>query len=119
VAAINGVHDVSDGGVAVAMAEMALASQVGFRADLGADPSATALFGEAPSRVVFSVDAATVVEFIARAVASGLTAEVMGVAGGDRLVVEGALDVALEAATAAWRDALPGALALVAGGAAS
>jgi phosphoribosylformylglycinamidine synthase II len=110
---INGVHDASDGGLAVAMAEMALASQVGFRADLGTDPQASTLFGEAPSRVVFSVPGASVRGFSDRAAASGLAASVIGVAGGDRLVIEGAVDVGLEAATAAWKNAIPGALALV------
>ena len=31
----------------------------------------------------------------------------LGLAGGDRLVVDGAFDVALEAAAAAWREAIP------------
>ncbi len=37
---------------------------------------------------------------------------VLGQAGGDRLIVEGLLDVAIAAAVAAWRDSLPQALAV-------
>ena len=34
---VNGIHDVSDGGLAVALSEMAFAGEVGFRVDLATD----------------------------------------------------------------------------------
>ena len=48
---LAGVHDVSDGGLAVALAEMAIASGIGFQVDSAIHGHAT-LFSEAPSRVV-------------------------------------------------------------------
>jgi phosphoribosylformylglycinamidine synthase len=106
---IDGVHDVSDGGVGLALAEMAVRSQVGFRVSGIADHAA--LFGEGPSRVILSVtpDALAVVQSRADAVSVGWT--VLGRAGGDRLIFDGLLDVSMADAVAAWRDALPRALA--------
>jgi hypothetical protein len=43
-------------------------------------------------------------------VAAGVAATLLGQAGGDRLVVDGLLDVALEAAVTAWSERLPSAL---------
>jgi phosphoribosylformylglycinamidine synthase len=47
------VHDVSDGGLAVCLAEMAIHSGVGARLDLGADP--VELFGETGGRAVLAL----------------------------------------------------------------
>jgi phosphoribosylformylglycinamidine synthase II len=109
-AGVHGIHDVSEGGVAVALAEMAVAAGVGFEVDLPA--GAVALFGESPSRVLFSVAPEAAGTIAGRAAAARLLARRLGRAGGERLVVAGALDVSLAEATAAWRDALPSALAL-------
>lgn len=55
-------HDASDGGLAIALAESALAGELGVRADLSAAPGAAdlsvdaALFGESGARLVLSVD---------------------------------------------------------------
>jgi phosphoribosylformylglycinamidine synthase len=106
---VDGVHDVSDGGVAVALAEMAIAGGVGFSVDLGADgcSAAEACFSESASRFVLAVPDDGVAAVLARARAAGVAAEVVGEAGGERLVSRGAFDVPLDAATRAWRDALP------------
>jgi len=105
---VDGVHDVSDGGVGVALAEMAVTSGVGFQVE--GVPDHAALFGEEPSRVVFSVPDSGRSELQRRAEAAGLGFSPLGRAGGDRLVVAGLVDVALAAAEAAWRGALPAAL---------
>jgi phosphoribosylformylglycinamidine synthase len=109
-ATLDGVHDVSDGGIGVALAEMAVGSGVGFRVSGIADH--VALFGEGPSRVVLSVPEATLDKVAARIAAAGLIVADLGRAGGDRLVVDGLLDVSLADATAAWRGSLPNALGL-------
>ncbi|MEA2971628.1 MAG: phosphoribosylformylglycinamidine synthase subunit PurL [Actinomycetota bacterium] len=107
---LAGVHDVSDGGAAVALAEMAIASGVGFHVDFGGHHAA--LFSEAPSRVLLCLaDAESWTTVLARAEVAGLTLAPMGTAGGDRLVVEGLLDLPLAQVNASWRDALPGRLA--------
>ena len=45
---IDTCHDVSDGGVAIALTEMALSGDIGVTIDIGADVSAPWLFGEDP-----------------------------------------------------------------------
>jgi phosphoribosylformylglycinamidine synthase len=87
---------------------MAVRSQVGFRID--GVPDHLALFGEGPSRVVLSVPEPAVAEVRARADAAGVGWQDLGMAGGDRLVVEGLVDVPVADATAAWQAALPDAL---------
>ncbi|MDA8046222.1 MAG: phosphoribosylformylglycinamidine synthase subunit PurL [Actinomycetota bacterium] len=108
---LHGVHDISEGGLAVALAEMAVSSQVGLLADLGHSPSAAELFGEAPSRVVVSVAPEVAERLEAEVRAAGLSATVLGRAGGERIVVGGALDVGLDQAVRAWKGALPEVLA--------
>jgi phosphoribosylformylglycinamidine synthase II len=109
---VDGVHDVSDGGLGVALAEMAVRSEVGFRVEGITDHAA--LFGEGPSRVVVSVPAPALAEVQARATAAGLGVIELGRAGGDRLVVDGLVDVSLAEARAAWLGALPEALGVAA-----
>jgi phosphoribosylformylglycinamidine (FGAM) synthase-like enzyme len=114
---VDGVHDCSDGGLAVALAEMAIAGEVGFAVrpagSLAAMAPALACFSESASRVVLSVAPARVDEVLRRAAGSGVPAVELGEAAGDRLVMEGAFDVALADAASAWREALPRALGTV------
>ncbi|HET6875311.1 MAG TPA: phosphoribosylformylglycinamidine synthase subunit PurL [Acidimicrobiales bacterium] len=112
---VGGIHDVSEGGLALALAEMAVSSQAGFRVDLGSAPGACDLYGEAPSRVILSVPPDRSKSVIERATAAGLQAQAIGTAGGDRLSIAGAVDIGLDRATSAWKSALPETLALVSG----
>ena len=105
---VAGVHDVSEGGLGVALAEMAVRSEVGF-AVAGLDGAAD-LFSESPSRVVVCAAPEAVAEVESRAAAAGVPVSSLGTAGGDRLVVEGLLDVGLAEAIAAWRGAIADAL---------
>jgi phosphoribosylformylglycinamidine synthase len=107
---VDGIHDVSEGGLAVAVAEMAVRSGVGCR--VVGPLSAEDLFGEGPSRVVVSVPADRFDALAERAGAADIELIDVGVAGGDRLVIEGAVDLDLAEATTAWRTALPQHLAL-------
>ncbi len=104
--AVLGVHDVADGGLAVALAEMAVASSLGFRVAGLAGPEE--LWTEAPSRAVVCTAAPAVVT--ARAAAAGVPVRALGSVGGDRLVVDGLLDVGLASAVAAYRGAIPSAV---------
>ena len=108
---VAGIHDVSDGGLGVALAEMAVRSGVGF--DVASIGSHAALFSESSSRVVLCVRPGPVAldEVLQRASAAGVPASVLGTAGGARLVADGLFDLGLPEATAAWRDAIPRALA--------
>jgi phosphoribosylformylglycinamidine synthase len=101
-----GAHDVSGGGLGLALAEMAVRSGVGVRAG-GVDGHAE-LFSELPSRVVVATSRPTAV--LERAGRAGVPAAVLGQAGGQRLVVDGLVDLALDGVAGAWRAALPRAL---------
>jgi phosphoribosylformylglycinamidine synthase subunit PurL len=105
---VSGVHDVSEGGLGVALAEMAVRSGVGFRVRGIADHAS--LFGEGPSRVVVCVSSTARAEVERRAEAALVGWAALGEAGGDRLMVESLVDLALSDAAAAWGDALPRAL---------
>jgi phosphoribosylformylglycinamidine synthase len=100
------VHDVSGGGLGVALAECAVSSGVGLEVEGVAGHAE--LFSEAPGRVlVCSSRPEVVCESAERA---GFGAAVIGTAGGDRLVVGGLLDLSVAEVTDAWRSALPLAL---------
>jgi phosphoribosylformylglycinamidine synthase II len=104
---VDGVHDCSDGGLAVALAEMAIVGQCGCDVAIGGPLEC---FSESASRVVCAVDPLLVGEVLSRARAAGVTASEVGEACGDHLIADGAFDVSLADATRAWRDAIPQAL---------
>ena len=100
----SGVHDCSDGGLAVALSEMAIAGGVGFDVDLG---DALGCFSESASRVVLSLRPDRVDTVLSRARDAGVAAAVLGTAGGRRLVAKDAFALDLDAAVHAYRDAIP------------
>ena len=102
---LSAVHDVAGGGLGVALAEVAAASGVGVRVSVD---GAAELFTEAPGR--FLVATADAMSFVARAAALGVDAEVVGVAEGDALVVDGLLNVPVAELGARLAGALPEAL---------
>jgi phosphoribosylformylglycinamidine synthase len=104
---VTGLHDVSDGGLGVALAEMAAQSGVGIAARGVAGHAE--LFSESPSRVVLCT--ADPGPIAARARSAGVEIAELGFAGGDRLVIEGLVDLALADVILAWRSNLPDQLA--------
>jgi phosphoribosylformylglycinamidine synthase II len=104
----SGVHDVSTGGLGVALAEMAVKSGVGVNVARIADHRS--LFAEGPSRVVVAVAPEVLANVVAMAEHAGVPVARLGLATGDRIVVKGLLDVSLADARNAWRDRLPKAL---------
>jgi len=102
--ALSGLHDISDGGIALALAEMAVARGVG--AGIGGVRDHAELWSEAPSRVLACTpDPLGVLE---RAEAAGVPGLVLGSAGGTRIAVEGLLELSLAEAVGAWRSRLAG-----------
>ena len=104
-ALVEAVHDVSGGGLAVALAEMAAAAGSGCRLALG-DPAE--LFTELPSRVVVATPDPD--ELCATAAAAGIPAAVLGPAGGGRFVLGDLVDLELEILRGAYEGALPRAM---------
>ena len=84
---VTAVHDVSDGGLLVTIAEMALAGKVGatIEPDWDNDTLLVAqMFGEDQGRYVVTGDAAAI---LARAAAAGIPATRIGVTGGEAVTV--------------------------------
>jgi phosphoribosylformylglycinamidine synthase len=98
-----GIHDVSGGGLGVALAELAVRSGIGLQVAGVGDHHE--LFTEAPSRVVVCTTRGS--EVMARAAGAGVGFRVLGHAGGDRMVVEGLVDLSVTEAVRAWRGRLP------------
>jgi len=82
-------HDISDGGLFVALAEMAMASDMGLTVDL--DPGNTPLhaygFGEDQARYILSVPADKVDNILQAAQSAGVSAQSMGKIGGMELTL--------------------------------
>ena len=89
---VRAVHDVSGGGLAVALAEMAAAGATGCTL-AGIEPAE--LFTELPSRFVIAT--ADPDALCARATARGIPAAVLGPAGGGRLILGDLVDLPLDA----------------------
>ena len=88
---VTTVHDCSDGGLAVAVAEMAMAGDIGVSFDtLPADiPAHAFLFGEDQARYVIAADAVTIDAVAAEAKTAGVPFRKLGVAGGDAINIPG------------------------------
>jgi phosphoribosylformylglycinamidine synthase len=87
--AVTACHDVSDGGIAIALAEMALSGDIGVKIDIGTAPSATWLFGEDQGRYIVTCPADTAGDILGAMQDAGLTARQIGTTGGDQVTVEG------------------------------
>src|SRR6202008_3321875 len=83
---VTGVHDVSDGGLAIALAEMAIAGGVGCKVDLAVEGCtvAEACFSESTSRVVVTASQDRLASVLGQAAAAGVPARVIGEATGSR-----------------------------------
>jgi phosphoribosylformylglycinamidine synthase subunit PurL len=96
---VDTVHDLSDGGLAVALAEMAMAGGIG--AALPEVPAGVAthayLFGEDQARYLLAVDPETVADLLYSASAQGIPVGVVGVTGTDRLTLPHGESVAVAA----------------------
>jgi phosphoribosylformylglycinamidine synthase len=86
---VDSVHDCSDGGLAVTLAEKAFAQGVGARVKLASHglPAEFVLFGEDASRIVISCDRARVSRIQQVAENHGIVAETLGEAISDRLEI--------------------------------
>jgi len=106
-------HDCAQGGLLVALAKMCLWGGRGAAVDRGSDEARldVALFGEGPARVVVACrpQYAETVEWAAREADIPCTS--LGIVGGDRLRLDGAMiDLAVADLRAAYDDGLPAAL---------
>ncbi|HEV2563966.1 MAG TPA: phosphoribosylformylglycinamidine synthase subunit PurL [Microvirga sp.] len=101
------VHDVSDGGIALALAEMAMAGNVGAEITAYPDgfPLHAFLFGEDQARYLIAVDEDVAADILYEAGAIGIPAVTLGITGGDALILPGRQAISvkqLKAAHEAW-----------------
>ncbi len=110
---VSAAHDVSDGGLACALAEMAIAGSVGVEVDL--DPlvelrggsGESSLFGEGAGGIVLAVAPGEVESMLESADDAGVEALEIGAAGGDGIEIAAAerdVSVTLADAERAWRS---------------
>jgi phosphoribosylformylglycinamidine synthase len=92
---VSAVHDVSDGGLLVAVAEMALAGSIGVAlADYeGPLPLHAMLFGEDQGRYIVATSQAS--EIVTRAEQAGIPCRPIGETGGDAITIPGEAPVTL------------------------
>jgi phosphoribosylformylglycinamidine synthase len=94
---VTAVHDISDGGLATAVIEMALAGGLGATIELPRGEAHVPLFAADQARYVVTVKPSLAASLIEAAKASGVAAERIGTVGGSALVVQGHATVSLHA----------------------
>ncbi len=99
-------HDLSDGGLAVALAESCLRGGTGCRVRLSGDPF-TALFSESAARAVVAVRPGLAADFDALRSLHEVPGQTIGAVGGEALVVEDCFAIALAELAAVHGAALP------------
>jgi phosphoribosylformylglycinamidine synthase II len=105
---VNAVHDISDGGLAVAVAEMALAGNVGANLErLSNVGDAEFWFAENQATYIATVSDPTDPRFIDAAQNANLAFEVLGHVGGDTIHIEGAANISLADLRAAHEGFFP------------
>jgi phosphoribosylformylglycinamidine synthase II len=111
---VRSAHDCSDGGLAVALAESALQSDLGLDASAWAVDSRldAALFGESQSRITVTVEPAGASELRQIAGKHGVPVHRVGTTTGDgRFSLGSQIDLAVDELKATYEEALPALLA--------
>ena len=103
---VSAAHDLSDGGLAVALAESCLRGGTGCLIRLPGDPF-TALFSESAARAVVAVRAGAEAAFGALCDTHGVPGQRIGTVGGDSLVADGCFAIPLTELAAGHGQTLP------------
>jgi phosphoribosylformylglycinamidine synthase len=117
---VEAAHDVSEGGLAVALAEMAIPTRIGVHARISGDGTAAPLgedfesawFGEGPGGVVIACRPESFEEFAA--ICGDVPLVRLGETAGNRLVLEGpvaTLALQVDEAATAYEEAIPSSFA--------
>jgi phosphoribosylformylglycinamidine synthase len=85
--AVTAVHDISDGGLLVALAEMAISSGIGAELDVAPIAAHAFWFGEDQGRYVVTAEPGEGGRIANRARAAGIAIRLLGVTGGDALTL--------------------------------
>ncbi len=103
---LSAAHDLSDGGLAVALAESCLRGGTGCTVRLPGDPF-TALFSESAARCVVAVRPGAEAAFGELRSAHGVPGQAIGTVGGDSLIVDGWFAIPLAELAAVHAQTLP------------
>jgi phosphoribosylformylglycinamidine synthase subunit PurL len=106
--AVTAVHDISDGGLAVALAEMAIAGGIGATIELPASlPEHGFWFGEDQARYLLTASPEGAREITSAARLAGVPCEIIGMTGGEALTLGARTAILLDDLTEANEDWLP------------
>jgi phosphoribosylformylglycinamidine synthase len=106
--AVSAVHDVSDGGLAVALAEMAMAGSIGASITVACSlPEHGFLFGEDQARYIATCLPEKADAIREAAKAAGVACEIIGETGGDTLTLGPGTAILLSKLTKAYEEWLP------------
>lgn len=94
---LTAAHDLSDGGLAMALAEMAMASGLGATIDQPTDNPVASFFGEDQGRYVVTAEADALAGITSRAAAAGVAVAQLGQTGGDQLKLGSARAISIKA----------------------
>ena len=106
---VASAHDLSDGGLAIALAESAISGGEGFKVAVpldGLQPH-VALFSESASRALVTAMSGREADLEALAESSGVPITRLGTTGGSRIRFDGLFDVDLTDAIAVYEGAIP------------
>jgi len=105
---LESAHDCSDGGLAIALTESALAADTGFAVSLPGDlPTHVTLFAESASRAVVSVAPERAAAFDDLAASLHVPFAHLGETGGPRMVFDNLFELTVAEARAIHEDAIP------------
>ncbi|MEZ5790355.1 MAG: phosphoribosylformylglycinamidine synthase subunit PurL [Nitratireductor sp.] len=93
---VTACHDISGGGMAVALAEMCMAGSIGAKTALEGDNPHAILFGEDQARYLLAVKSDYATLFAANAEGSGVSFRRMGEFGGERLEIGTAIAISVK-----------------------
>jgi phosphoribosylformylglycinamidine synthase subunit PurL len=91
---IAAAHDLSDGGLAVAISEMALAAKIGATINIPEDHFVH-LFSETPGRILIAIETEKVDELIGRAINLEITTTRVGKTGGDQIIFKNLFSISI------------------------
>ena len=101
------LHDLSDGGLAVALTEACLGG-VGAKVSLpqSTERKDALLFGESHGRAIIAFEPSKLAQV--QALIGDVPLTLLGMSGGDRVVIDGLVDLPISELDQAWRNTLPG-----------
>lgn len=108
---LQSCHDISEGGLAVTLAESAIKGNIGCRIKINSEDARVdgVLFSEAPGRVVASIKRASLDDLVNIVVEKEVEMRIIGKVGGDKIIIEDGTEVVrmtVQDAARRWGEAI-------------